>query len=158
MIRRVSLAAALVLSAAACAPITAYHGYQIVESDPKDVKVGADTKSSVMERLGSPSVVAAFDADTWYYMTQVNDQVAFLRPTVTRRNVTAISFDKSTQQVATVDVYTLKDGRIISYNGRYTPTRGREMTILEQLLGNVGRQMLPNREVDPGNPRGDGRQ
>ena len=23
-----------------------------------------------------------------------------------------------------------------------------------QLLGNVGRQVLPNRDIDPGNPRG----
>lgn len=154
MIRAVSAAALLCLSLSACAPITAYHGYQIVENNPKDTKVGVDSKSTVMERLGSPSVVAAFDADTWYYMSQTNDQVSFMRPQVKRRDIVAINFDKSTQAVASVDTYTLKDGRIIAYNGRATPTRGREMTILEQLLGNVGRQMMPNREVDPGNPRG----
>lgn len=154
MIRAVSAAALLSLALSACAPITAYHGYQIVENNPKDTKVGVDSKSTVMERLGSPSVVAAFDADTWYYMSQTNDQVSFMRPQVKRRDIVAINFDKSSQQVASVDTYTLKDGRIIAYNGRATPTRGREMTILEQILGNVGRQMLPNREVDPGNPRG----
>ena len=28
---------------------------------------------------------------------------------------------------------------MIAFNGRETPTRGRELTVLEQLLGNVGR-------------------
>ena len=38
-------------------------------------------------------------------------------------------------------------------NGRETPTRGRELTMLEQLLGNVGRGQLPRTEDDdPGQP------
>ena len=57
-------------------------------------------------------------------------------------------------------VMTLKDGKVIAYNGRETPTRGRELTILEQLLGNVGRGgMLPNRDDEgaPGQRPGDRR-
>jgi outer membrane protein assembly factor BamE (lipoprotein component of BamABCDE complex) len=157
MIRKLAfavLASAAVVGASACAPVTAYHGFQAVEANPKEVKVGVDTKATVNERLGSPSAVASFEPNIWYYISEVTDQVAFRRPVTKRRDVAAITFDKSTDQVAKVDTYSLKDGRIVSYNGRATPTRGREMTVLEQLLGNVGRQFIPNRELDPGDPRG----
>jgi hypothetical protein len=48
---------------------------------------------------------------------------------------------------------------VIAYNNRETPTRGREMTVLEQLLGSVGRgTMLPqDDEGVPGNRPGDRR-
>ena len=64
-----ALAAALVVPAAAaslsaCAPVASYSGFQAIESDPKDVKVGSDTKSTVRGRLGSPSAQGAFDSNT----------------------------------------------------------------------------------------------
>jgi outer membrane protein assembly factor BamE (lipoprotein component of BamABCDE complex) len=155
MIRK--LAFAVIASAAVlggCAPITAYHGFQAVEANPKDVQVGVDSKATVSERLGSPSAVASFEPNIWYYMSEVTDQVAFRHAVTKKRDIVAISFDKTNDQVAKIDTYTLKDGRIISYNGRATPTRGREMTVLEQLLGNVGRSFIPNRDLDPGDPRG----
>jgi outer membrane protein assembly factor BamE (lipoprotein component of BamABCDE complex) len=155
MIRKlVFAAAASALLASGCAPITAYHGFQAVEANPKDIKAGVDSKATVSERLGSPSAVASFEPNTWYYISAVTDQVAFRRPVTRKRDIVAISFSKTGDMVEKVDTFTLKDGRIISYNGRETPTRGREMTVLEQLLGNVGRSFIPNRDLDPGDPRG----
>jgi outer membrane protein assembly factor BamE (lipoprotein component of BamABCDE complex) len=156
MIRRVAFAAvACVLSASACAPITSYQGFQAVEANPKDIKVGEDTKTSVTERLGSPSVVATFDTNTWFYMTQVSDQVAFRRPIVRRRDIVAVKFAKADEKVEAVNTYSLKDGRIISVNGNRTPTRGRELSVLEQILGNVGRSTLsPKEDLSPGDRPG----
>jgi outer membrane protein assembly factor BamE (lipoprotein component of BamABCDE complex) len=154
MIRKLAIAVLACASMTACAPITAYHGFQAVEANPKDVQVGVDSKATVTERLGSPSAVASFEPNIWYYMSEVTDQVAFRRPVTKRRDVVAIAFSKTDDRVEKIDTYTLKDGRIVSFNGRTTPTRGREMTVLEQLLGNVGRQFIPNRELDPGDPRG----
>jgi outer membrane protein assembly factor BamE (lipoprotein component of BamABCDE complex) len=153
----VACAGAAALSA--CAPIQSYSGFQTIESDPKDVKVGTDTKSTVRAKLGSPSVTSTFDPNVWFYVNQVKERVAFRRPHVTARNVTAIAFNKDTEMVETVNVYTLKDGKVIAYNNRETPTRGREMTVLEQLLGSVGRgTMLPNQDEGvPGTRPGDRR-
>lgn len=146
-------------SLSACAPVTSYSGFQAIESDPKDVKVGTDTKSTVRGRLGSPSAEGAFDNNTWFYMNQLKSRVAFKRPEVIARNVTAISFNKDSEVVESVNNYTLKDGKVVAFNGRETPTRGRELTILEQILGNVGRGgILPNSDQDvPGNRPGDRR-
>ncbi len=42
----------------------------------------------------------------------------------------------------------------VAFNRRETPTRGRELTVIEQLLGTVGRQALPGNEEDlPPNQR-----
>ena len=50
----------------------------------------------------------------------------------------------------------LADGEQIAMNRTETPTRGRALTVLEQLLGNVGRGQLPRTEDDtPGQRRPD---
>jgi outer membrane protein assembly factor BamE (lipoprotein component of BamABCDE complex) len=143
----------------ACSPITSYSGFQAIDADPKDVKVGADTKSTVRAKLGSPSIQSTFDPNVWFYVNQVKERVAFRRPQVTSRNITAIKFNKDTEAVETVNLYTLKDGKVIAYNDRETPTRGREMTVLEQLLGSVGRGSMlpPDDEGVPGTRPGDRR-
>jgi len=133
-----ALLAALGLAAAACAPVASNHGFVALDVKPAEVKAGEDTKSTVLERLGSPSIKSTFDENTWYYMTQGVERVAFYRPRVTSREVVAVTFDEA-EKVKTVNSYTLADGKIIALNGRETPTRGRELTIIEQLLGNVGR-------------------
>ena len=163
MFRAAAIAAlsAGLLAAAGCAPISTYSGYQAIESNPKDVKVGVDTMSTVRGKLGSPSATSTFDKDIWFYMNQVKERVAFRRPKVVARNITAIRFDKDSEVVESVKNYTLKDGKVIAYNDRETPTRGREMTILEQMLGAVGHGgILPRDQQDqgvPGNRPGDRR-
>jgi outer membrane protein assembly factor BamE (lipoprotein component of BamABCDE complex) len=157
---RKALAAAIVgvslLAASACSPVNSYQGFQAVDHSPADVKVGEDTRSTVLARLGSPTAVSTFDKDTWYYISQISAHTAFYHPKVNKRDVFAIKFRKSDDQVEAVNTYTLKDGRIIAYNNRETPTRGREMTVLEQLLGSVSAAgALPPSEVNP-NTRGRG--
>jgi outer membrane protein assembly factor BamE (lipoprotein component of BamABCDE complex) len=162
MFRRAAFAALAVgyLSVAACAPISSYSGFQTIESDPKDVKIGVDTKSTVRGKLGSPSATSTFDPNIWFYMNQVKERIAFRRPKIVARNVTAIAFNKESEQVESVHSYTLRDGKVIAYNDRETPTRGREMTILEQMLGAVGHGgVLPNNQDEgvPGTRPGDRR-
>ena len=162
MFRRVLAAAcaASLMAAGACAPITSYSGFQTVDADPaKDVALDADTKSTVRAKLGSPSATSTFDPNVWFYMNQIKERVAFRRPRIVARHVTAIAFDKDSEKVTAVNNYTLKDGRVIAYNEHETPTRGRQLTILEQILGTVGRgSMLPNTDEGvPGTRPGDRR-
>ena|SRR5579863_1359000 len=156
--KAVLLAFALGLSAAAaCTPITSYQGFQVTDVRPADVKVGEDTRSSVLTKLGSPTATSTFDKNTWFYISQLRSQTSYYRPKTVSRNVVAIGFDPDTEQVKSVNTYTLADGRVISYNPHETPTRGREMTALEQLIGSIGAgAVLPNdQNVTPGNHPGD---
>ena len=147
-----ALTGALVLGA--CTPTTSYQGFQAVEANPKDVKVGVDDKTTVMDRLGSPSTVAAFDPNTWFYISQISDQVAFHMPQVKRRDVVVINFNKADDKVAEVRTYALKDGKVIPFNDRATPTRGRELSVIEQILGNIGNgNITPQQDINPGSQR-----
>ena len=133
----------------ACAPTTAYNGFQAVEDKPEDIKAGVDTKSTVLTRLGSPSAQATFDPNIWFYVTQVTDKVAYKNPRVRVRTVVAVTFDKD-EKVKTVNTYGLTNGYQIAINKRQTPTRGRELTALEQILGNIGRGSMQQPEDVPG--------
>ena len=152
MLRKAALATALasLIGASACTPVNSYQGFQAVDHPPGDVKVGADTRSTVMARLGTPTAASPFDKDTWFYISQVTRHTAFYHPRVNKRDVVAIGFRKSDDQVVAVNTYTIQDGRVIAYNNRETPTRGREMTVLEQLLGSISAAgALPQQDVNP---------
>ena len=144
-------AVAAAMAVAACTPTSTYNGFQVVDQAPADVKVG-EPRSAVLARLGSPTAKATFGNDTWYYMSQLSSRTAFYHPRVNRRDITAIAFSKGADQVAAVNTYSLKDGRVIAFNGRETPTRGREMTVLEQLLGSIsaGGVLPPDQNQTPG--------
>ncbi|HVM99130.1 MAG TPA: outer membrane protein assembly factor BamE [Caulobacteraceae bacterium] len=136
----------------ACSPVISHQGFQVVDVRPADVKVGGDTRSTVLEKLGSPTATSTFDKDVWFYMSQYRTQTSFYNPKVIKRDIVAISFDHDTEQVKSVDTFTLQDGRVIAYNTHETPTRGREMTILEQLVGSIGAGAVlpPDNNVTPG--------
>lgn len=151
--RALALASA-VLALGACAPQVARHGFQPIDVSPTDIVAGTDTRETVQARLGTPSAVSTFEPNVWFYVTQTTAKYTFNLPEVTQRSVTQIVFDESTGRVLSVDTLGLEDGQDIAFNRRETPTRGRELTVLEQLLGNVGRQQLPNAEQDlPPNQR-----
>jgi outer membrane protein assembly factor BamE (lipoprotein component of BamABCDE complex) len=155
MIRRVAAPLCILFASAAivsgCAPTSIYQGFQAVDAKPADVKVAEDTKSSVLSRLGSPTTVSTFDPNVWFYISQVTEYQSFYKPHTIRRDVVAISFNKEDQKVAKIDTLSLKDGRIIAFNGRETPTRGRQLSVLEQLIGTLGQGNLnANQEITPG--------
>src|SRR5918993_1444425 len=96
MVRKAALFAAALLAAplalGACAPISSTHGFQALDVKPTDLKVGEDTKSTALERLGSPSARSTFDPNVWFYVSQSVEQVAFYRPRVTTRDIVAVGF------------------------------------------------------------------
>ena len=79
-----------------------------------------------------------FDEKTWYYISRQTEQVAFLNKDVLDQQVYVINFDNQ-GVVKNVDHKDLKDGMEIEPAPGATPAPGRELTFLEQILGNVGR-------------------
>ncbi|WP_292064433.1 outer membrane protein assembly factor BamE [Brevundimonas sp. UBA7664] len=156
MLRTNLLIAALSAAAltSACAPTVGQNGFQAIDARPADIVAGTDTKQTVLARLGSPSTTSTFERDNvWYYISQVTEKYTYNRPQVTQRTVTEITFDDA-GQVAEVRTLGLDDGERVAMNDRETPTRGRQLTILEQLLGNIGRGQLPRTDEDePGQQR-----
>ncbi|MBL8537194.1 MAG: outer membrane protein assembly factor BamE [Hyphomonadaceae bacterium] len=151
---RFSAAAAVALAAAtsACAPVQQYNGFRPDRNNVEipDPQVGVDTRDTVMQRFGSPSTTAVFDQTAWYYVSATQERVAFYAPRITERRVMVVRFDGDT--VTGVEKYGLERGRLIAYDDHVTPTRGRELGILEQLLGNVGAGSPIRPEEEGGRP------
>jgi len=126
----------------ACNPVLRTHGYVPTAEKPQAVNPDTDTKSSVLSRLGNPSVKSTFDEDleddVWYYINSVRQRYAYLRPQIEDRTITAIHFNPD-GQVTKVAEYGLEDGVPVNYVDRKTPTRGRELSVLEQIFGTIGR-------------------
>lgn len=132
-------AVALATAATACAPVQTYSGFRADRNNEEipDPQVGVDTRDTVQQRFGSPSTTAIFDQTAWYYVSAVQERVAFYTPRIVDRRVMVVRFDGDT--VSAVEKYGIERGRIVSYDENETPTRGRELGVIEQLLGNVGR-------------------
>lgn len=149
--------AALAVSAAACAPVVGLHGFQVVDVKPSDIVAGTDTKETVLARLGTPSTTSTFEpGQVWYYISQTSERYTYNRPQISQRSITEITFNKDDSKVAEVRTLGLADGEKVAMERRETPTRGRSLTIMEQLLGNVARGQLPRTDEDvPGQRRPD---
>lgn len=137
-------------TAAACAPVSTYSGFRPERNDVElpDPQVGVDTRATVQQRFGSPSTTAVFDQTAWYYVSSVQQRIAFYTPDTTDRRVMVVRFDGDV--VSSVEKFGLERGRMINYSSEETPTRGRELGIIEQLLGNVGATPMRNEEEDQG--------
>lgn len=130
-----ALAASLL---AACTPRIATHGNLPDPDILADIVPGEIAKDEVEEILGSPSSVAMFGEEVWYYISERKETTAFFAPELAERNVVIVRFDEE-GVVSAVDKLGMTDGRIIEPVERETPTAGNEMTIIQQLLGNFGR-------------------
>ena len=102
------------------------------------IQPGSTTRDQVVKILGTPSSTGVFDDKNWYYISRKTKRVAFLDPDVLDQQVFVVSFDGK-GVVNSVDHKDLKDGREISMAPGATPAPGRELTFVEQVLGNIGR-------------------
>lgn len=114
------------------------HGNVPDEDQVVQIQPGQDDKNRVEQLLGSPSTTGSFGEDVWYYVSTRTSQTAFFEPDTIDQGVLAISFDTG-GIVQDMKVYDQADGRLVAMIDRTTPTHGNELTIIQQLLGNLGR-------------------
>ena len=153
MKRTVLLLAATVLMG--CTPVVSQRGYLQDLDNEAGIDTTTDTKTTIQQRLGFPSTTATFGTpDAWYYISSVEKQVAFFQPTVQSRAILAVYFDKD-GKVTDLKHYTLKDGHIVAFEGRETPTKGRELTFLQQLFNATPGVPIGGGQNNP-NPGGGG--
>jgi outer membrane protein assembly factor BamE (lipoprotein component of BamABCDE complex) len=140
--------AALLLGAgtlAGCDTTINRHGHVFMDVDVNAVKPGM-TKDQVAAVLGSPDTTSTIAGLAYYYISTTDKTIAFLKPREIDRQVVAVYFDgrENVQQVAH---YGLKDGIIVNFYKKETPARGKDLSLLEQLFGN-----LANRGMLKGQP------
>ena len=140
-----ALAAVLLLG---CTPVINQRGYLPDPIGEAAIKIGADTKTTIQQRLGDPSTQATFGTDSWYYISSVEKQIAFFDPRVETRSILAVHFDKD-GRVVDIRHYGLKDGHLVAFETRETPAKGKELTFLQQLFN-----ATPGVPIGAGGPGG----
>ena len=138
------VAAALALALAGCETVVDVRGYVPDDESLSKIEVGQQNKDDVRELLGTPSTIGLFGDETWLYISRRTSSFAFLSPKTLDQKVVAIVFDEK-GSVTDVRRLELADGKVVEHVARVTPSPGKELSFLEQLLGNVGRFNKTNR-------------
>ncbi len=137
-----------VLTLAGCSAEIEERGYVYDQRDFDRIQPGITSEAEITALLGSPSTVASVDGATWFYISSTFEKLMFYTPEEIDRKVVAIYFDDA-KTVEEVGYYGLEDGLIVDFRTRKTPTRGKELTVLGQIFGNLGR-FNQNAPAQPG--------
>jgi outer membrane protein assembly factor BamE (lipoprotein component of BamABCDE complex) len=129
--------AALLLSAA-CSPIVTTRGNLLSKNKIAQIQPAASTKADVESFWGPPTTVASFDPNIWYYIGETTTQSGIFEPEVEKRQVIRVTFDE-TDKVAEVALLDNKLARDIEFVDRKTQTAGKEYTVVQQFIGNLGK-------------------
>ncbi|MCB9991327.1 MAG: outer membrane protein assembly factor BamE [Rhodospirillales bacterium] len=120
-----------------CTPTHTIRGNMLEDYQVEEVVAGKDTRSDVLRKLGSPTTKATFDDSIWYYLGQETEKRGILDPKVVDERVVVVFFDEEgvVQEIKDVD----NDRVELPYVRRKTPTTGNDVTVMQQLLGNLGK-------------------
>jgi len=127
-----------VVGLGACTPRVAQRGAMPDVDAIAAIRPNETTRDQVERALGSPSSINMFGQETWLYIGETTETVAFLEHEVNERSVLLISFnDKGV--VTDVEAHGLEASRDVELIERTTPTVGKNLTVIEQLMGNLNR-------------------
>lgn len=135
---RIGVAGVVLCATTACTTLYRDHGYAPTEHDLAEIKVGADTRQTVSEKIGAPGTTGVLVDSGWYYVQSRYSQFAFQAPKEVERQVVAISFDKR-GVVTNVERFGLEKGEVVTLSRRVTDSNTRGVGFLKQLLGSLGR-------------------
>lgn len=135
------LTALLLLGLAGCSMFEAQSQVRGNKVDPDligELVVGTSTRADAQALLGTPSLRGTFDDEHWYYVGSITRPRVARTPAMESMQVVALSFDDGG---VLREVKTLNEGdsRDVGMVARATPVPGNDQSIMQQLLGNVGR-------------------
>jgi len=141
-IATIAIAATLAVATVACAPRTANRGNIPTVSQLEKLKVGEHSKVYVRGILGTPSTFGTFDKDVWYYIGRRIEKWAFFDEKVLEQQIVVVYFDpKGT--IEHIQTYDKSDSREVEIVEGKTATSGHKLSVIEQIIGNLGRFNRP---------------
>ncbi|HCL66916.1 MAG TPA: outer membrane protein assembly factor BamE [Rhizobium sp.] len=121
-----------------CTTSQVFHNGYVADQDALDLVPVGSSREQVLLSLGTPSTTATFDGEVFYYISQKRVRsAAFMKQKLVDQQVLAIYFDKD-GVVSQRSNYTLKDGKVFDTISRTTPTGGKDLTFLQQILSGGG--------------------
>lgn len=151
--RNIFTTALLLLSLGACSLVQTprtLHGNRIDEDSLKELTPGTSTKKDVTSLIGSPTAHATFDDNEWIYISETTHTRIGRLPGVLKQEVVVMNFNGA-GTLTSVKRLDQNDARDISVASGATPSPGSEASVLQQLLGNVGKYNVGNLGSDNSN-------
>ncbi len=129
---------------------TINQGYVIDEQALAATPVGS-SREQVLLSLGTPSTINSLDSnEVFYYISQTRKRnVAFQKAKLIDQRVLAIYFGPD-GTVSNIANYGLKDGKVFDFIKRVTPTGGKDLTFIGQVLSGLGRGGAPSLSQNKG--------
>ncbi len=143
----------LALGTAACSPTVAQRGNLLEDYQLAEIKVNESTRSDVLRSVGSPTTQSTFDPDVWYYIGQEMEKRGILDPEVVKERIVLVAFNDDGYVEAIQDID--RERLNVPYSKDQTQTRGNEVTVMQQFLGNLGK-FNPNTNDSAATAGGDG--
>ena len=134
-VRPIALLAAFALGA--CSATVAQRG-NVPDPEKLELVKAGDSKDKVVQMIGSPSTIGTFSDKKWYYISRKTEKVAFWDPKTVDQQVVEVVFDDQ-DKVQEVKRLNLADAYDVDPVGRTTHTAGKSITVMDQLLGNIGK-------------------
>ncbi len=128
----------LLIALTACTPIQAQRGQVVTDDQLSHLVVGTTAKPEITAAIGTPTMVDSFDDKIWYYVGEDTKQIGIHPPIVVDRRVVALNFDDN-GTLTDKKVLSKDDGQKIAMAPGVTRVIGNEPTVVQQLIGNVGR-------------------
>ncbi len=133
--------APLLLALASCSFFDARdvsRGQKITAEQLRELIPGTSTRADAASLLGSPTARAAFDDNTWIYISQQTRTRVARLPGVDQQDVVTLTFNQA-GTLKSVRTLTRDDAKSVAMQSGATPSPGSEASFLGELLGNVGR-------------------
>lgn len=135
--KKTILIALAATTCAACSPVVAQRGNMLEDYQVSEVKPGVSTRSEVLRTLGSPTTQSTFDPDVWYYIGQETEKRGILDPEVVKERIFLVAFDEEGTLQAFQEIDRKRMN--IPFERSKTPTHGNDITVMQELLGNLGK-------------------
>lgn len=113
------------------------HGYVPPQEDLENIVVGVDTRATVDDVIGAPSVSGLLSGGDYYYVRSRFREYGLLEPKIVDRRVLAISFNPD-DTIRNVEEFGLKDGYVVPISRRVTDSSVVGNGFLRQIFGNFG--------------------
>ncbi len=152
---RLLFCVALLVSVTACESFDQEQkrGYALEFARIDEINVGASTKEDVLKALGSPSSTSMFGEETWYYIGLKVKKGPLDHGEIDQQHTLTVKFDEH-GVVSEFNQVKGEQRRDIMIADDDTPTEGNEITVIQQLLGNLGRFNSPQGGGGRAQPRG----
>lgn len=123
--------------AAACTPLKGHQGYVIDVDLVNSIQPGVDTRTSVQQVLGQPTLTGQFSDGAWYYLARDTRNLAYNNPKAISQVTLKVSFDAN-GTVTAITRSGIEQVASINPSDKVTPTLGRKRGFFEDLFGNIG--------------------